>query len=220
MDTSHNIKKANSLQEIEQRLQQVDAGSIRYHVLESAKNFKTSWIELGRSLYSVWKDKLYKDWGYGSFDIYTAREIGIRKQTAVKLLRSYYFLEKEEPQLLNQEHARDLKPTQMPSYEAIDVLRQAKNKKIIDEEDYSNLKKDVFEKSRDYREVKKDLTALIRQRQELEPEEAWEKKRTATLRRLLGTLKALRQEAADSKILSAPLLKEAGDLIKKIEAEL
>ncbi|MCX5714882.1 MAG: hypothetical protein NT033_08835 [Candidatus Omnitrophica bacterium] len=212
--------KTKSLDGIEQKLQHMDAGTLRYHVLESAKNFKTSWIELGRSLYSVWKDKLYKDWGYGSFDIYTAKEIGIRKPTAVKLLRSYYFLEKEEPQLLNKEHTHGLKPAQVPSYEAIDVLRQAKNKKTIDAEDYANLKRDIFEKAKDHREVKKDLTALIRQRQELEPEEAWEKRRSGTLRRFLGTLKALKQEAEISKILPAPLLKEVGDLIKKIEVQL
>ncbi|MCX5696704.1 MAG: hypothetical protein NTU54_01820 [Candidatus Omnitrophica bacterium] len=212
--------KTKTLEGIEQKLQQMDTGTLRYHVLESAKNFKTSWIELGRSLFSVWKDKLYKDWGYGSFDIYTAREIGIRKQTAVKLLRSYYFLEKEEPQLLNKEYADGLKAQQVPSYEAIDVLRQAKNKKTIGAQDYANLKKDIFEKAKDHREAKKDLTALIRQRQELEPEEAWEKRRSGTLRRFLGTLKALRQEAETAKILTAPLIKEVGDLIKKIEAEL
>jgi hypothetical protein len=206
--------KTKSLDSIERKMQETDTGSLRYQVLESAKNFKTSWIELGRALYTVWKDKLYKEWGYGSFDIYSAREIGIRKQTAAKLLRSYYFLEKEEPQWLNKEHTAGLRPAQLPSYEAIDVLRQAKSKKLLDADDYANLKKDIFEQAKDYREVKKDLTALIRQREELEPQEAWEKRRAATLRRFLGTLKALKQEAQEAKILPVPLIKEAADLIK------
>ena len=54
--------KPKSLKNIEEKMQNLEVGSIRYHILESAKNFKSSWIELGRSLYSVWKDKMYKDW--------------------------------------------------------------------------------------------------------------------------------------------------------------
>jgi len=78
----------------------LDAESMRYHVLESAKNFKNILDRAGRSLYSVWKDKLYKDWGFSTFDIYTVKRLVIKKPTAMKLLRSYYFLEKEEPAYL------------------------------------------------------------------------------------------------------------------------
>lgn len=48
-------RKTKSLQGIEQRMESLDRDSLRYHVLESARNFKTSWIELGRALYSVRK---------------------------------------------------------------------------------------------------------------------------------------------------------------------
>ena len=92
-------QKPKSLRNIEDKMASLEEGSLRYHVLESAKNFKSSWIELGRSLYSVYKDKLYKAWGFNTFDAYTLKEIGIKKPTAMKLLRSYYFLEKEEPSL-------------------------------------------------------------------------------------------------------------------------
>ncbi|MDD5432719.1 MAG: hypothetical protein PHO70_07040 [Candidatus Omnitrophica bacterium] len=215
-----NAIKTKSLENLEQKMENLDQNSLRYHVLESAKSFKTSWLDLGRSLYSVWKDKLYKDWGYTEFDIYTVKEIGIRKQTAMKLLKSYYFLEKEEPGYLQKEFSETANAAQLPSYESVDLLRTAKNKKTIDEEDYNNLKKDIFEKGKDVREVKKDLTAMIRQRQELEPEEAYEKRRFATIRRFLGTLKALKQEVEMSKLLPSPIIKEAEALIKKLESEL
>jgi hypothetical protein len=198
----------------------MDVNSLRYHILENAKKFKSSWLELGRSLYAVWKDKMYKDWGYGKFDAYTQREIGIRKQTALKLLRSYYFLEKEEPEYLRQDYAQSAEAATMPTYESIDLLRLAKNKKTLDSEDYAQLKKEIFEKGKDVREVKRDLTALIRQRQELEPEEAYKKRRLATVKRFLGTLKALKQEAEVSKLLPAEIIKETAGLIRKLEAEL
>lgn len=154
------------LDSLEQKMKDLDENSIRYHILQNAKDFKTSWIELGRALYTVSKDKLYKEWGYGSFDIYTQREIGIRKETAVKLLRSYYFLEKEEPDYLKKEYVESNPPNAIPSYESVDVLRQAKNKKV-DEDDDAAIKREVFENGKDAREIKKDLTAMIRQRDEL-----------------------------------------------------
>jgi len=209
-----------TLDNIEQKMKDMDAGSLRYHILENAKNFKVSWVELGRALYTVWKDKLYKDWGYTTLDAYTGKEIGIRKQTAMKLLKSYYFLEKEEPQYLKQEYIQGAEASVIPSYESVDLLRQAKNKKTLDADDYAGLKKEVFENGKDAREVKKDLTSLIRQRQELEPEEAHEKKRVSTVRRFLGTLKALKQEAEMGKLLSASLIKEMNALVSKLEDEL
>ncbi|MFH1397178.1 MAG: hypothetical protein ABIH27_01320 [Candidatus Omnitrophota bacterium] len=193
---------------------------LRRQILECAKNFKTSWVELGRSLYSVFKDKAYKEWGYITFDAYTSKEIGIKKQTAVKLLRSYYFLEKEEPQYLRSEFKENSAAASIPTYESIDVLRQAKNKKELDGEDYNRLKKGIFEGGKDFREVKKDLTALIRERQELEPKEAREKKKFSTLRRFLGTLKAIKEEIKASKLTSAAIIKDAEELIRKLEAEL
>ena len=215
-----NVTSAKSLDNIEQKMKDMDEKSMRYHVLECAKGFKTSWINLGRALYTVWKDKVYKTWGYSTFDTYTAKEIGIRKNTALKLLRSYYFLEKEEPRYLKEEYAESADASQVPSFESIDVLRQAKNKKGLDEEDYQSLKNDIFEKGKDYREVKKDLTSLIRQREELEPEEARERRKTATVKRLLTTLKNLKKEAEMLKLLPAPVIKEAAHLIKEIEDSL
>jgi hypothetical protein len=212
--------RTKSLKNIEQKMEELDAGSLRYRILETAKNFKTSWLELGRALYSVWKDKVFKEWGYSTFDLYTAREIGIKKPTAMKLLRSYYFLEREEPSYLAKEYTESAQPAAIPSYESIDVLRQAKNKKALDSGDYAALKKKIFEEGKDVREVKRDLTALMKEREELEPEEAWEKRRLSTIRRFVGVLKSLKQEIEGAKLLPAPLIKEAANLIRKLEAEL
>ncbi|MDD5196884.1 MAG: hypothetical protein WC937_00725 [Candidatus Omnitrophota bacterium] len=214
------MPKPKSLQNIEEKMSGLDAGSLRYHVLESAKNFKTSWVELGRSLYSVWKDKLYKEWGFSTFDAYTAKEIGIKKPTAMKLLRSYYFLEKEEPVYLKDDYIESADTAKVPGYEAVDLLRQAKGKKTLDSGDYAKLKKEIFEDGKDVQQLKRDLTSLIRQREELEPEEAYRKRRIATLKRFIGSLKALKQEAEISKLLPAPLIQEAQELIKKIEEQI
>lgn len=211
--------KLRSLESLEKKMEGVDENSLRYHILQNAKNFKTSWIELGRALYTVSKDKLYKEWGYSSFDIYTVREIGIRKQTAMKLVRSYYFLEKEEPLYLKKDYVESTEAASIPSYESVDVLRQAKNKKVLDEDGYAELKKEVFEKGKDVRDVKQNLAVMIKQREELEPEEAREKKKDITVKRFLSTLKALKKEIEILKLLPSGTIREMDSLIVKIEAE-
>lgn len=211
--------KTSSLRGIEQKMENLDEGSLRHHVLKNARNFKTSWVELGRALYSVWKDKLYKEWGYSTFDAYTAREIGIRKQTSLKLLKSYYFLEQEEPELLNKDYDESVDVASVPSYESIDVLRLAKNKKTLGSDNYVNLKKDIFENGKDAQAARKSLTAIIRQREELQPEEAWQKRRLGTVKRFLTTLKSLKEEIAVYKLLPETVIEEATNLINKLELE-
>ncbi len=216
-----NAYKMRSLESLEEKMKNIgDKDSLRYHILENAKSFKTSWVELGRALYTVWKDKLYKDWGYGDFNIYTTKEMGIRKQTALKLLRSYYFLEKEEPVYLKKDFTAAQDTALVPTLEAVDVLRLAKNKKILDEEDYAHFKAEIFEKGKDAREVKKNMAVLIRERQELSPEDAWQKKKFTAVKRFLGTLKSLKQEIESAKLLPAQLIREAADLIRKLEEEI
>ena len=209
-----------SLEGIQKRLVEVSEDSIRHRILTSAKNFKTSWIDLGQALYSVWKDKLYKEWGYITFDAYSAKEIGIKNTTAMKLLKSYYFLEKEEPVYLEKNKSEERPPAEVPSYESVNMLRLAKNKKDIGEDDYENLKKDVLEDARDVSEVRKSLAGLLRQRAQDDPEEARKKRRAAAIRRLLGSLKALRTELEASKMVSAAVIKETSGLIARIEKEI
>jgi hypothetical protein len=211
--------KSKSMQNIEDKMQDVSPDSLRYHVLESAKSFKTSWVALGRSLYTVWKDKLYKDWGFNTLEGYTSKEIGIKKLTAMKLLRSYYFLEKEEPQYLSQEYAESAQPSTVPTYESVDLLRKAKNNKVLDGQDYLNLKKDIFEKGRDAQVVKKDLTNMIRQRKEIDPEETHEKERISVVKRYLNVLKSMKKEIEITKLLPPELLRETEILISKLEEE-
>lgn len=212
--------KTKTLERIEQRMEGIDKGSFRYQVLQSVKKFKTSWVELGQALYSVWKDKLYKDWGFLTFEAYTSKEIGVQKQTATKLLKSYYFLEKEEPAYLDKGSAEADKVASLPTYEAINLLRLAKNKKGLNENDYASLKKEVFEKGKEAREIRKGLTALIRERQDLTPEEARKKRTETALKRFLTTLKSLKRDLEMSKMVSAGILKDTDALIKKIEAEI
>lgn len=212
--------KTKGIKSLERKMEETDASTLRYSVLKNAKDFKTSWIELGRILYTVWKDKLYKEWGYTEFDAYVIKEIGIRKETALKLLRSYSFLEKEAPMYLGKEYNETAQAVAVPSFEAVDVLRSAASSSKLDKSDYATIKKYVLEKGKDAKDVKKDLTQMIRRQEELDPEEAREKRTLSTVKRFLGILKTLRTEMKMTKVLPANVMKEADRLIEAIEAEL
>jgi hypothetical protein len=214
-----NTFKTKSLQNIDDKMQGIEESSFRHHVLKTAKDFKLSWIALGQALYTVWKDKVYKNWGFASIEGYATKEIGIKKLTVMKLLRSYYFLEKEEPGYLAKEYTESASPAAVPTYEAIDLLRKAKGKKTLDQTDYTNFKKDIFEKGKDIQQVKRDLTTLIRQRKELDPHKEKQRTKTLTIRRFLVTLKSMKREIEITHLLPASILKETESLIKKLEAE-
>ena len=152
---------------MEEQMGSLSPESLRYRVLESAKNFKTSWMELGQYLYSVYKDKLFRDWGYGTFEAYCAKEIGVRQQTAVKLLKSYYFLEKEEPEYLKRPFdARSAlaqgKQADIPSFESVNALRLAKQSDKISEKDYAKIRQEVLDKGQEVAEVKKKIKYLLK----------------------------------------------------------
>jgi len=213
------VKKTRTIENIERKLEETDEGSLRHRALRNAKDFKTSWVELGQVLFTVWKDKMYKDWGYQEFDAYAAKEIGIRKQTALKLLRSYSFLEREEPRYLRKEYAEEAEAGTVPTYEAVDVLRQASRNGDIDRGDYARIRKYVLEDGKDAVAVKKDLTAIVREQEELDPEEAREKKRLTVLKRLLSLLKSVRKEIKMSKLLPETEIREINSLIGKLESE-
>jgi len=198
----------------------IDKDSVRYRVLESAKNFKVSWIGLGQALYSVWKEKAYKEWGYMTFDAYTQKEIGVRKATAMKLLKSYYFLEKEEPACLEKGYSDSQPAAALPSYESVNVLRLAKSKNNLDGDDYERFRKDILDTGKDAGQARRELASLIRQREEPAPEEARARRKAAAVRRAISSLKALKAEVAAQRLLPANLIKEVSALINKLEMEI
>ena len=214
-------KRTNAISKLESNMATIEQGSFRYEILNCAKTFKSSWLELGQHLMTVYKDKLYKEWDYLTFEAYCSKEIGIRKETGLKLLRSYYFLEKEEPQFIQKEYLESASSSQSPSYEAVNVLRQVKMNKDLSIADYEKMKRHVFEEGKADRDVKDVYKAMIKSvRQEENPEEAHENRRIAYLRRMIGALSSIKKEIKMNNFLSDKIVSEIESIIDKVEAEL
>ncbi|MBW2511368.1 MAG: cyclodeaminase/cyclohydrolase family protein, partial [Deltaproteobacteria bacterium] len=132
--------KTSGAQHIEQLMQQLAPDSERYRVLASARQFKSSWVELGEWLARVSNSNQFSDWGYTTFEDYCTKEVRIRRKTAEKLLLAYRFLERKEPGLLERKAGHPL-----PDYRSVDLLRQAEEERPFSMAEYAELRESVIE---------------------------------------------------------------------------
>ena len=147
-------------QHIEQLMRQLPPESERYQVLATAKQFKSSWVELGEWLAKVSNKKQFSEWGFTSFEDYCTKEIRIRRQTAEKLLLAFRFLERREPSLLERKEGRPL-----PDYRSIDLLRKADEREHFSMEEYSELRQAVIEEERNHPSVAKQFREMTHSHQ-------------------------------------------------------
>ena len=199
-------------------LADMNPSAVRDLVQKATLDFKNSWRNLAQALHTVFKDKLYRNWGYDKFDQYTEKEVHIRKHTAMKLIRSYTFLESEEESLYIADESENKSSENRPSLtlDAADILRKAK--KSLDEEGYRKVKKDIVDEGKESKEVKKGLTALImKRRKDINPEEERTKHRKIAINRFLGTLRSFKSEIEVLKILPGSVAEEIDRLLKSIQ---
>lgn len=208
------MPSSKAIKQLEERMAVLEPGTLRRETLEAAKRFKSSWIELGRLLWTVWKEKSFREWGFLTFDAYCAKEIGIRAATAKKLLQSYYFLEKEEPTLLKRLEAEP--PANLPSPDSVNLLRLLGKKQGVPPEGYAQVRSYVLEKGREPPEVRAQVRALL-EAAEPDPAAARENRRQQLIRRMIGTLKGLKLEMSASQMLPKTLLAELEAVAKKLE---
>lgn len=215
------MRKAKGLAEIEARMEKIPEGTFRREVLSVVKEFKTNWIKLGQCLYTVKKDKLYKDWGFMTFEAYCAGEIGIKRATAVKLLNSYYFLEHEEPELLRAYGADDTPVSRIPHYESVNALRLAKRSDKLSESDYASLKRLAIDEGREPKDVGKELRSiLLASRGEEDPSEARRKRRRAAITRMVSALNNFKKEAEAAKLLPQKVMRDIERLVSELKEQI
>ncbi len=198
---------------IEQLMRELDPSSPRYQVLAVARQFKSSWVELGEQLIKVKNQGEFQGWGYESFEDYCSREIRIRKETARKLTLAYRYLEQEEPELLGAE--RRLQP--LPDYRAIDLLRQAREEQQFSDDEYALLRESVIEQERSLPTVQKQFreVAHLHNPPQLDPLKQV-RSALATARRLENQL----QELPDSPTEQLQVLHQLLEELCRREADL
>ncbi len=193
---------------------------IRDKTLQTAKSYKASWIELGRYLQTIYKDKMYKGWGFLAFETYCKKELGMKEAMASKIIKSFSFLETEEPKLSQPEFFQKEQSQPVPDLDALNTLRLAKNNKNIPERDFADIRESVLEKGAGQQEVRAKVKKIIEKTQDTESLEFKKTKRNAVLRRALSSLIAVQRECAQSKLVPDYLIKQISDLAVKLEDQL
>lgn len=127
-----------------ERLETLEVGSLRHTTLASAIDFKRSWIHLAQHLAEVAKGGSFKEWGFRTFEAYAQHELHLRRETAQKLVRSYDFLASHEKRSLSDATESERAPTPLPSYQALDILAEARANPYLEEKDYREIRDQVF----------------------------------------------------------------------------
>jgi hypothetical protein len=125
---------------LDARIGELPEGSLRRKVLESARRFKASWVDLGRMLAQVRREEAWREWGHASFEDYCTKELFLRRATAEKLALSYGFLERHEPEMAR---ARDVRSA--PPFEVIEVLSRAEAAGRLDRATWGELRDGVMD---------------------------------------------------------------------------
>ena len=197
-----------------------ETDSLRQKATEAARSHKASWIQLGQYLFSIYKDKLFKTWGFLSFETYCIRELGMKQSTAVKLLKSYDFLEKEEPRFISLKPEDEDAPKVIPSYESVNLLRLAKENQKFTAREISDIRESVLQMGKEPKEVKAQVKELLASHEKKETPEEHTAKKVSKVRRALGLLKGMKLNFEEEDLLPDYLLKQMDALISKLEDQL
>lgn len=197
---------SSSVEKIATRIEELPEGSPRRRILEAARRYKASWVELARLLVQVKRDESWREWGHASFERYCTSELFIRKQTAEKLLASFGFLERHEPAL-----ARPRGEARAPPFEVIEVLSRAEAAGRLSESGWQELREEVLEAP---------TTALVNKRLTEKfgrPAPAPVPPRAERLTRLAAAARRVAEACRGERSLPAALVERAAALADSLE---
>lgn len=192
---------------IAQKAAQVAPGSFRHTVLTSAKRFKATWAELGKLLVKVRDEALYEQWGYDSFETYCFKELHIRKQTALKLVRSFSFLAKHEPQEVEREDFQE----RVPAFEVVEVLAQAEERGQLSPKEYEDVRASIWNPERPTAELRREVAERFPRPAPEPPGES------VQLRRLAAAARKLANELAQVRKVPNAVAERASALAEEVE---
>jgi hypothetical protein len=194
--------------DLQKKAQSVPSGSFRHTVLQAARRFKSTWAELGKLLIQVRDEAKYEEWGHPSFEAYCLKELHIKKQTALKLTRSFSFLAKHEsPEVLKEADF----PQQAPAFEVVEVLADAADRGQLSPAEYRSLRDSIWNPEKPAAELKREFAERFpRPPPEPPPEEM-------QLRRLAQAARKLASELSGARRVPSAIAERAAALADDLE---
>lgn len=146
---------ANVIAKIDTQISELNPEGIRCKALISLRDFRAAWVELGRYLTDIAYGGDYKEWGYDDFEVYCASELGLKKPTVKKLMVSYNYMKSYEPEKLIA--ATESKDVSIPDYQTLELLKKARERDDIEEEEKEELHRIAFEGDVDQTNFRKEV---------------------------------------------------------------
>lgn len=195
-------------EQLSKKVAQLPPGSFRQSVVAAARRFKSSWVELGKLLAKVHHEGLHEEWGFPSFEAYCLSELRIRKQTAEKLLRSFTFLDKREPERMKDEDIVE----KAPPFEVVEVLAQAEERGQLSADEYKSVRDAIWSQEKPVSELRRELEEKFPAPEPEEPDDATQ------VKRLWGLSKKLAAELRAVKTVPRALVDRADDVARDLES--
>lgn len=194
--------------DLQKKAQSVPPGTFRHTVLVAAKRFKSTWAELGKLLIQVRDEAKYEEWGYASFEAYCLKELHIKKQTALKLTRSFSFLAKHEsPESIKEEDF----PQRAPAFEVVEVLADAEERGQLSPSEYRSLRDSIWNPEKSATELKREFSERFPRPPPEPPPE------NVQLRRLAQMARKLASELSSTRRVPSAIAERASALAEEVE---
>lgn len=182
-------------------------GSLRHIVLSAARRFKSTWVELGKLLVQVRDEGKYEEWGYKDFEAYCLKELHIRKNTVLKLTRSFSFLDRHEPDEVKRE---DL-PQRAPAFEVVEVLADAEERGQLTPDEYRSLRESIWNPDKPTAELRREFSERFPKPPPAPPAESLQ------LRKLASAARKLASELNGARAVPRAIAERAAALADDVE---
>ncbi len=208
---------ANSLEKIDKQLEELNPDSLRYKILVSLRKFRSSWVELGRLLTDVAYGGDYKEWGYDDFEIYCARELGLKKPTVKKLMVSYNYMKSYEPNRLSPQEENQQVGYDVPDYQTVELLKKARDRDDLPDDEKEKLHRMAFDTGSDETALRKEIRDHLRPVNDDEIDAA-NFSRRREIESILRTARALRQKLAATNAVPEGVKERIENALMELEA--
>lgn len=211
---------ATTLQRIDQKLGELEPESIRYQVLVALRRFRSSWVDLGRLLTEVAFGSDYKGWGYDDFEVYCARELGLKRPTVKKLMLSYRYMQTQAADRLAacEEDDGSGAPPEVPDYQTVELLHRAREREDIDENEKARFHRLAFDGGAEETALRKEIRSALSTPADATGEAAAEQSREREMKDIVRACQQLRKKLAGARVVPQGLCERFECLLAEIEA--
>lgn len=186
------MSSIDDLDRFAESLREKGETGLRLRAVETARQFKRSWLEMARVILEVRNRRSYESWGYPDVYAYCLEELRIKRPTVEKLVLSYSTISEHAPKVLNYDGVAQ----PIPSVDSVDYLAKALRERDTEEDGsglpsedvIAELKQAIFEEGAPVQSLRKRFDPIIHPKSEAEIERDAIKKALGALRRLEATL--------------------------------